>query len=915
MEKEGVLGGSRPLPVGLVTLLMTDVAGSTRMWEERPDIAGAVMGRHESLIRACVDEAGGALIRSKGEGDSTFSAFADAGGAARAGVEIHRALGSEPWPDGAAIRVRAAIYTGEVELRDGDYYGTPANRCARLRAAAHPGQTVCSESTEACLAGLTAEIVRKDLGLHRLRDVARAERVYQLARRDLPAEFPPLRTLAVRQNLPTERTRFVGRDVDVASVRKQLEVGRLVTLTGVGGSGKTRLAIRAASGLLEQFPDGIFFADLAPISDPTVVAGTVAAAVGFARMALGTGSGRPANELIDFLSTREVLLVLDNCEHVIDAVAALVDEILERCRAVTVLATSREALGLQGEQVHPVSPLPLPGDDLSEISDAVQLFTERAAAVRPDFVLSAHNVSDVAEICRRLDGIPLAIELAAAQVSQFSPHQLVERLGDRLHLFAGGRRQPDRQRSLQGALDWSHALLTDDERTVFRRLSAFPGSFTPHAAVAIVEEPAGLEPLLSLLRKSLIVTEDDGTDTRYRMLETVRAYAEVRLAEAGEEHCVRDRHRDHFLAWAEAIPPELTYLDPDGVVRREQHNLRAALTWSGLQDRWDLVGRLAGTMNRVWIGDVQEGRRWLAGAMDGLDDLDPEQRVRVLAVAAHVAVLAIEAGDGELARRAVAADERPGVWSSLAHGLLCLNHGLRGFLSKDASDAAAAERAGRRAVALAPEPLSRGLAWFWVGQARVLLDDLDGAVTALEQGSVDVVPGGDMSIVCLALLAGVQHLRGEHDEALAVATDVLERSRSYEQSGLWAWALYTSLPYALELGHRGRHAEALDFLRDLLEDNAVPATPGVMTSVVVVLAALAVLRGDRDVAGVLLDYAGNAIMTSGVRTPVDVALYSEYLGRYGQAGDGAGGEDRLRAATMSVSDALSLGLKEARPSA
>ena len=581
----------------------------------------------------------------------------------------------------------------------------------------------------------------------------------------------------------------------------------------------------------------------------------------------------------------------------IDSASGLVDEILERCPAVTVLATSREALGVQGEQVHPVPPLPLPGDDLTEISDAVQLFCERAAAVRPDFVLTARNVADVAEICRRLDGIPLAIELAAAQIPQFSPHQLVERLGDRLHLFAGGRRQPDRQRSLQGALDWSHALLTDDERTAFRRLSAFPGSFTLRAAVAVTGEPAGFEPVLSLVRKSLIVTEDDGTDRRYRLLETVRAYAEARLGEAGEGRRIRDRHRDHFLAWAEAIPPELTYLDPDGVVRREQHNLRAALAWSGVQGRWDLVGRLASTMNRVWIGDVQEGRRWLAAAMDGLDDLVPEHRVRVLAVAAHVAVLAIEAGDGELARRAVAADERPGVWSSLANGLLCLNHGLRGFFSKDASDAAAAERAGRRAVDLAPEPLSRGLAWFWVGQARVLLGDLDGAVTALEQGSVDVVPGGDMSIVCLALLAGVRHLRGEHD-----------------QSGLWAWALYTSLPYALELGHAGRHAEALDFLRDLLEDNAVPATPGVMTSVVVVLAALALLRGDRDDAGVLLDYAGNAIMTSGVRTPVDIALYSEYLRRYGEAGGGFGATNRARAAAMSVSDALSLGLRGGRPS-
>jgi predicted ATPase/class 3 adenylate cyclase len=888
---------------------MTDVAGSTRMWEERPDLAGLVFERHDVLIGARVDEQGGVLIRSKGEGDSTFSVFADACGAARAGVEIQRALQREPWPGGVGVRVRAAIYTGEVQLRDGDYYGAAPNRCARLRSASHPGQVVCAESTAVHLDGLPAEIVRTDLGLHRLRDVARAERVFQLGHRELCAEFPPLRTLAVRQNLPKERTRFVGRHVEVAAIRKQLDTDRLVTLTGVGGCGKTRLAIKAASGLLERFPDGVFFADLAPVSDAGVVAGAVAAAVGFARMSLGTGSGRPAGELIDFLSTREVLLILDNCEHVIDACAALTDEILERCPDATVLATSREALGLQGEQVYPVLPLPPPRDDLSEPSDAVQLFCERAAAVCPDFVMSPLNAPDIADICRRLDGIPLAIELAAAQTPLFSPRQVVELLGDRLHLLTGGRGQPGRQRSLHAALEWSHALLADDERTMFRRLAAFPGSFTAHAALAVCEEPAVLEPLLALLRKSLIVTEDVGTDRRYRMLETVRAYAEEKMVEAGEESLVRDRHRDYFLAWVEGIPPELTYLDADGVIRCEQHNLRAALRWCELQGRWDLIGRLASTMNRIWIGDVAEGRRWLTAAMDGLGDLDQEQQVRVLAVAAHVALLAIEAGDGELARRAVAADGQHGVWSSLAHGLLCLNHGLRGFIGKDERDAAEAERLGRRAVELAPEPLSRGLAWFWLGQARVLLDDLDGAVDALEKASIEVVPGGDMSVVSLALLAGLRHLRGEHDEALAAATEVLERARSYAQSGLWAWALYTSLPYALELGHHGRHAEALDFMHDLLEDNAVPPTPGVMTSVVVVLAALAVLRGDRDTSGVLLDYAGRALMTTGVRTPVDIALYSHYLDRQGKVDSETARQNRAWAAGMSVSDAISLGLR------
>ena len=326
------------------------------------------------------------------------------------------------------------------------------------------------------------------------------------------------------------------------------------------------------------------------------------------------------------------------------------------------------------------------------------------------------------------------------------------------------------------------------------------------------------------------------------------------------------------------------------------------------QGRWDLVGRLASTMNRVWVGNVPEGRRWLTAAMDGVDDLDPQHKVRVLAVAAHVAVLAIEAGDGVLARRAVAADGRPGFWSSLAHGLLCLNHGLRAFIGKDEHDAAEAERLGRKAVELAPEPLSRELAWFWLGQARVLLDDLDGADEALEKGSLEALPGGDMAMVSLALLAGLRHLRGEHEAALAAATKVVARTRSHRSSGLWAWELYTSLPYALELGHHGHHAEALDFVRDLVEDNAMPEAPGVMTSVVMVLAALALLRGDQDTAGVLLAYAGGAIINTGIRTPVDVALYSHYLRRYGKVDAETARRNCELAEGMSASEAVARGL-------
>jgi predicted ATPase/class 3 adenylate cyclase len=905
------LGEDRPLPTGVVTFLMTDVEGSTRMWEERPDVASVVVARHEALIGAAVGDLGGKLVKSKGEGDSTFSVFAESSDAARAAVETQRALQREPWPRGGEVRVRTALYTGDAELRGGDYYGAAPNRCARLRAAAHGGQIVCSEATEASLTGLSAGISLRDLGLHRLRDVARAERVFQLDYDDLRVDFPPLRTLGVRHNLPAERTNFVGRESDIAAVGQHLATHHLVTLVGVGGSGKTRLAVKAASGELERFPDGVFFADLSPVSDAGAVGGVAAAAVGLPRLALGTESGRPANELVDFLSAREVLLVLDNCEHLIDACADLVDTILDRCPGVTVLATSREPLELKGEQVRPVAPLPVPSDnpsELSELSDSVRLFCDRAVSARPDFVMTESNASDVAEICRRLDGIPLAIELAAAQVAQLSPHQIVERLADRLKLLAAGRRA-DRHGSLQATIEWSHGLLTEDERVVFRRLAAFPGSFSAEAALAVCGKPAGLVQLLSLVRKSLVVTDDAGVDRRYRMLETVRVFAEAALVESGEQPDARDRHRDFFLAYVEAIPAELTYLDPDGAVRREETNLRSALAWSDDQGRADLVGRLASTMNRVWIADIRAGRHWLETAMDGVDDLDPEHRVRVLAVAAHVAVLAIEAADGKLARRAVdAAGSRPGMWTSLAYGLLCLNFGIRFFLTKDPGLASEAEHLGQTAVDLATEPLSRGLAWFWFGQARVLIDDLEGAVEALDKGSVEAVPGGEMSTVSLALLAELRHVKGEHTEALAAATEAVERVTMFPQSGLWAWALYSSLPYALELGHQGRHDEALDFMRELLDENQ-PRTPGITTSVVVVLAALAVLRGDSETAGALLDNAGIAIIQSGIRTPVDMILYAHYLRRLSEMGATRSQRDREHAEAMLPSEAIAFGLR------
>ena len=900
--------------MGQVTFLLTDVESSTRLWEERPDLAGRIMDRHAALIEAAVVSEGGAFLKHRGEGDSTFCVFTSAVDAVAAAVELQRALTREPWPHGSPVKVRAALYTGEAELRDGDYHGVAPNRAGRLRALAAGGQTLCTESTREHLGAVRHGVTLRDLGFHRLRDVARAERVFQVDHPDLPSTFPRLRSLGVRHNLPAPRNRFVGRVHEIDAVRTHLDTARMVTLVGVGGCGKTRLALEVASGQLEHFLDGVFLADLAATSDPAAVAGTVANALGHSPLAIGTASGLPGAELIDFLSTRQVLLVLDNCEHVIDAVAGLVDDVLDRCPAVRVLATSREAFEVQGEQLYPLSPLGVPSvGGPPEAADAVVLFCDRASLADPGFVLTGDDASHVAEICRRLDGIPLALEIAAAQAAQLSVQEIHERVAERLDAFAAGRGRVARQQTLQAALDWSFDLLTPDEHVVFRRLGAFPGSFDGEAARTVCGRPDVDAVLPGLVRKSLVVggRSDHDQPVRYRLLETVRRYTEEKLVEAAEDAAARDRHRDHYLRLVEGLPPERTYLDPDVVVRAEEHNLRAALAWSEAGGRLDLVARIAGTMNAIWIGDIRQGQRWLSLGLQAEHELEPEHRVRLLAVAAHAAVLAIEAQDGVLARRAVeAAGDVPGMWSSLANALLCLNDGIRYLLHRDLSLQADLEHHGQTAVALAPEPISRGLAWFWFGQARVLVDDLDGAADALRRASATTVPGGDMSIVAIALLAMVQHLRGDHEEAAVAAQEVFDRSQAYPKASFWAWTLYVSLPHALELAHQGRHNEALRFLGEQLDESSAMRTPGVMTSLVVALGAIATMAGDVERANTLLTWAGTELLRGGIRTPVDVVMFLRYSGEIAARLDAdTAVRTRARAETMRLDDALALGLQ------
>ena len=479
---------------GTITFLFTDIQGSTRLWEQWPEAMADAHGRHQRLIQAAVAGNGGTLVRERGEGDSTFSVFAGTPQALAAVLQFQLALAAEVWPAEAALRVRAALHTGQARVSEDDYNSSAVNRCARLRAIAWGGQTVLSQATY--------ELVRDeplggasflDLGTHRLQDLARPEHVFQLVHPDLPRAFPAVRSLdTIPNNLPQQLTSFVGREREMVEVREALMQSRLVTLTGAGGAGKTRLALQSAADVLSHFPDGIWLAELAPLSNPALVAQTVA---GTLRVREESGRGA-AEALADHLKGRTALLLLDNCEHVLDAAAGLADALLRACPDVRVLATSREALGVPGEWVYRVPSLPAPdarqshtADALSQY-DAVRLFIDRAVLGEPSFQVTNGNAPAVAQICDRLDGIPLAIELAASRVRTLSPDQIAARLDDRFRLLTGGPRTAlPRQQTLKAAIDWGHDLLTDEEKTLLRRLSVFAGGWTLEDAEAVCADP------------------------------------------------------------------------------------------------------------------------------------------------------------------------------------------------------------------------------------------------------------------------------------------------------------------------------------------------------------------------------------------------------------------------------------------
>jgi predicted ATPase/class 3 adenylate cyclase len=636
------------LPSGTVTFLFTDIEGSTKLAREHREIWESLRERHHAILNSVIQSQNGYVFQIIG--DAFCAAFHKAGDALKAAIKSQQELQNEGWGE-VPIHVRMGIHTGEAEVHDNEYRGyLTMSLVQRIMSAGHGGQVLISAATqELLLEDLPEDISLRDLGERRLKDLIRPEHIYQLVIPNLPLDFPPIKSLdALPNNLPIQLTSFIGRERELGELKELMAKARLVTLTGVGGTGKTRLALQVGADAVDDFEDGVWLVELAPLADPSLVAQAVVSTLGLREQA-----GRDFLDILkDYLSRKNLLLVLDNCEHLIEACAQVADALLHAAPHLKILATSREALGITGESTYPVRSLSLPDtrqplpDNLSQY-DAVRLFIERAVAIQPNFQVTNQNAPAVAQVCVRLDGIPLAIELAAARIRGLGVEQITSRLDDRFRLLTGGSRTAlPRQRTLQATIDWSYKLLSEEERVLLRRLSVFAGGWTLEAAEQVcgsggIESEQILDLLLRLVDKSLVVPETQEAELRYKMLETIRQYAQEKLDEASESSLARDRHLAFFRAFAGQAEPhlrskqQLLWLDR---LETEHDNIRAALGWA--QDSGAIAAglHLATDLKMFWLY-----RAYLLEPCLALENLLakplPADQIQVLAKAHNVAGL------------------------------------------------------------------------------------------------------------------------------------------------------------------------------------------------------------------------------------------------------------------------------------
>jgi len=844
-------------PSAVTTFLFTDIEGSTRLWDEQPARMERALARHDALVRSAIEARHGSVVKMTGDG--VHAVFADPLDAVLAAVAIQQSLG-ERREDDVSLRVRCGMHAGVVERRDNDFFGSAVNRAARIMSAAHGGQMLLSQSVADLVAGrLPADVGLRDLGLVRLRDLAQPERIFQLAHPRLPSIFPALRSLeGIPNNLPQQVTSFIGRERELTEMRKLVLQSRLVTVVGTGGLGKTRLSLQAAADLLDDFPDGVWLVELASLADPRLVPQAVVSVLG-----IRDDGASPTQALIRHCATRTMLLILDNCEHLIDACANLAAELLQAVKNVKLLATSRERLNIRGEATYPLSPLVVPDPSrtasLSSLvqSDAVRLLLDRIAAAQPSFVVSEQNAADIAEICQRLDGIPLAIELAAARARALPVQTIAARLTDRFRLLTTGDRAAlPRQQTLRALIDWSHELLTPAERTLFRRLSVFAGGFTLEDAEAIAaDETLGrddvLDVLAHLIEKSLAVLDAD--DTRYRMLETVREYAAERLEMSDEAGKFRDRHLAHFVALTEAARPELIGPEQGAWLARldlERENLLAAHAWCNSADGGVELGlRLVHAAKPYWI------TRGLLGLGLRL---------------ATEALARTRADDPSLARcRALFDTGQIACW-------LGRYDEARRYL--DESLAIARARGDKRRIAAALQPL--GMACLGLGDAATARGHLGEAVAlAREQG--------DQHDLVAALNAMAQFHRTQNDVAAAVPLyeSVLALARRIDDRESIAIGLLNLAMSTVDQAKARVPAMLLEVIDIVDETGSKPAAQSMLE----VCAGLAASRGEWERAATLFGATEAHAHSTGLhRDPADEAFLAPRIDKARRAlGDAA----------------------------
>ena len=828
--------GAAELPSGTVTFVCTGIEGSTRLWETDPDAMAQAVALHDETLHAAFGHEGGVVFAAPGDGMA--AAFSSPAAAVRAAVEAQRALLAAAWPDQTGVlKVRMGLHTDEAVPWNGRYAGAPVTRCARLMAAAHGGQVLLSGATEALVRpGLPAGAILIDLGEHRLRDLAGTMRIFQLAHPDLPREFPALRLLdAVAGNLPLQVSSFIGRERELEQIAAALGQARLVTLTGPGGVGKTRLAVAVGERLQDRFA-GTAFVPLATVTDPGLVLDAVARAVG---AGLG-GAGSPVQALAEWFSGDRWLLILDNLEQVVSAAGDL-GELLARCRDVTILATSRTVLGLAAEREYPVPPLPLPDGapagtatgPLAELaaSPAVALFVDRARAVRPGFTLTAGNAAAVAEICRRLEGLPLAIELAAARTRLLDPAALVARLAASLDaLGTGAVDLPKRQRTLRATVEWSVGLLDDGERSLLETLAVFTDGWTIEAAaqVAGLVEDRALELLEALARHSLIYLASTGLGLRSRMLGTVHEFVAERLAARPDAAEVRRRHADYYWALAGQADRPLRGAGQGEWMERleaEAGNLAAAVDWYLAHDRAPLP-HLFRILWPFWSmrDHLAEARAWVDQLLPAVGSLDPQAQAELGWVAAGTAA---EVGDDAAA--------------------LAARRRLELLLEK------------------IQEPFLHAICQLAMGWTLPITGDFEGALREV-LASLEELHGHDepfWTALAASSAADLETALGRYDGALQHLRETCELADRFG----YAWLIARS---QLQLGTlavvQGRLDQARELLNEALDVGLANRITRHVTTCLAAFAQLAFAEGDPERAALLAGAAEGLRGRAGLRT-------------------------------------------------